>query len=109
MSNEKDVPGVIVFPPLIPPVVLVVGILLDWLVPLSFLAAIPLSVRVVVGLAAVAFGLWALISARQRFKSIGTNVNPFQPSLAIAHDGIYSRSSAIQCMSAELSRCLASS
>jgi protein-S-isoprenylcysteine O-methyltransferase Ste14 len=90
MSNEKDVPGVIVFPPLIPPVVIVVGILLDWLVPLSFLAAIPQSVRVVAGLAAVAFGLWALISAKQRFKSIGTNVNPFQPSLAIAHDGIYS-------------------
>jgi len=91
MSNKEDVPGVIVFPPLIPLVVLVVGILLDWLVPLGFLAAIPLSVRVVAGLAGVAFGLWALISARQRFKSIGTNVNPFQPSLAIAHDGIYSR------------------
>ena len=90
MSNKEDVPGVIVFPPLIPLVVLVVGILLDWLVPLGFLAAIPLSVRVVAGLAGVAFGLWALISARQRFKSIGTNVNPFEPSLAIAHDGIYS-------------------
>jgi len=91
MSNEKDVPGVIVFPPLIPPVVLVVGILFDWLVPLRFVSAIPLGLRVVAGLAAVALGLWALISARQRFKSIGTNVNPFQPSLAIAHGGIYSR------------------
>jgi len=91
MSNEKDVPGVIVFPPLIPLFVLVVGILLDWLAPLSFLAAIPRSVRVVAGLAAVAFGLWALISARQRVKSIGTNVNPLQPSLVIARDGIYSR------------------
>src|SRR5436190_23546110 len=51
MSNKEDVPGVIVFPPLIPLVVLVVGILLDWLVPLGFLAAVPLSVRVVAGLA----------------------------------------------------------
>jgi protein-S-isoprenylcysteine O-methyltransferase Ste14 len=91
MPEEKDVPGVLVFPPLIPPTVLVVGILLDWMLPLSFLAAIPLTLRVVAGLAALAFGLWALISARQKFKRIGTNVNPFQPSLAIAHDGIYSR------------------
>jgi hypothetical protein len=108
MSNKEDVPGVIVFPPLIPLVVLVVGILLDWLVPLGFLAAIPLSVRVVAGLAGVAFGLWALISARQRFKSIGTNVNRFNPRWPLRMTE-FIPGSAIPCMSAELSRCLASS
>ena len=49
MSNKEDVPGVIVFPPLIPLVVLVVGILLDWLVPLGFLAAIPLRCELLPG------------------------------------------------------------
>ena len=50
MSDLKDVPGVLVFPPLIPLAVLIVGVFLDWLVPLSFLAPIPIAVRIAVGL-----------------------------------------------------------
>ena len=46
MPEQKDVPGVIVFPPLIPLAVLVVGVLLDWLWPLSFLASVPFPIRI---------------------------------------------------------------
>lgn len=89
MSDEKDVPGVIVFPPLIPLAVLIIGILLDWLLPRSFLAVIPLTVRVVLGVALFAVGLAGAISGNRAFKRIGTNVNPMQPALALAAQGIF--------------------
>lgn len=89
MSDEKDVPGVIVFPPLIPLAVLIIGIPLDWLLPRSFLAVIPLTVRVVLGVALFAVGLAGAISGNRAFKRIGTNVNPMQPALALAAQGIF--------------------
>ncbi len=90
MANDtRDVPGVIVFPPLIPLTVLVVGVLLDWLIPLNFLATIPFAIRVVVGLALFALGLASAIVGSRAFKRIGTNVNPMQPALALAGEGIF--------------------
>ena len=90
MSDETDVPGVIVFPPLIPLAVLVVGILLDWLQPLTILNGMPPSVRAVAGGVLFVFGLWVMIGGRRTFVSAGTNVNPRQPSLKIVSHGIYS-------------------
>jgi protein-S-isoprenylcysteine O-methyltransferase Ste14 len=89
MSDEKDVPGVIVFPPLIPLAVLVVGILLDWLFPLALLSSVPVVVRAVVGVALFVVGLSIMIAARRTFMRVGTNVNPRQPSLKIARDGVF--------------------
>lgn len=89
MSDDKDVPGVIVFPPLIPLAVLVIGILLDWLLPLSFLSPIPLALRIVTGIALFALGIASAISGNRAFKRIGTNVNPMQPALALAGEGIF--------------------
>ncbi len=62
MSDEKDVPGVIVFPPLIPLTVLLVGVVLDWLWPLSVLAPIPFAMRVTAGLALLALGIASAIA-----------------------------------------------
>jgi protein-S-isoprenylcysteine O-methyltransferase Ste14 len=89
MSDDKDVPGVIVFPPLIPLAVLVIGILLDWLLPLSFLSPIPLALRIVAGIALLALGIASAIIGNRAFKRIGTNVNPMQPALALAGEGIF--------------------
>ena len=88
-EGAKDVPGVLIFPPLIPLIVLVAGILLDWLLPLSFLAPIPLAVRGVVGAALFALGLASAIIGNLAFKKIGTNVNPMKPALAVAKNGVF--------------------
>jgi len=92
MSDEKDVPGVIVFPPLIPLAVIVVGVPIDWLLlPLRFLEAIPLALRGVVGAGLVALGFASAIMGVKTFKRIGTNTNPMQPSLKLAGQGIFAR------------------
>ena len=89
MSDEKDVPGVIVFPPLILLAVLVVGILLDWLLPLEFLAPVPFAIRIVVGPALFLLGLASAIIGARTFKRIGTNTNPMRPALALAGEGVF--------------------
>jgi len=89
MSDPKDVPGVLVFPPLIPLAVLVVGVLLDWLVPLSFLAPIPVPVRIAVGLGLIVLGGASGIVGDDTFQRIGTNTNPMQPALKLADGGIF--------------------
>jgi protein-S-isoprenylcysteine O-methyltransferase Ste14 len=90
-ESPSDVPGVIVFPPLIPLAVLVLGVALQWLAPLGVLAHIPLAVRVVTSVLAVGLGLGMVIVADRTFKHIGTNVRPTQPALALATTGIFSR------------------
>lgn len=90
MSDERDVPGVIIFPPLIPLTVLVVGILLDWLLPATVLNGMPLLFRAALGGILFIFGLSVMIGGRGTFMRAGTNVNPRQPSLKIVRDGIYS-------------------
>jgi protein-S-isoprenylcysteine O-methyltransferase Ste14 len=89
MSGEKDVPGVIVFPPLVPLTVLVVGSLLDWLLPFQLLNQIPLGMRIPPGIVLFVIGLALAISGERAFKRVGTNVNPLQPSLALAEEGIF--------------------
>lgn len=90
-ETARDAPGVIVFPPLVPLTVLVVGGLLDWLLPIALLNALPLSVRALFGIVLFAAGLALAISGERAFKRAGTNVNPFRPSLAVASGGIYNR------------------
>ncbi len=88
-DDQKDIPGVIVFPPLIPLVVLVVGVTLDLIFPLTLLSRVPFALRVVVGAALFALGLASAIMGERAFKRIGTNVNPFQPALSLAGQGIF--------------------
>lgn len=91
MSDEKDIPGVIVFPPLILLAVVVIGIFLDWLWPLGFLDPLPVPVRIVLGLALFLLGLLSGIVGSRTFGRIGTNVNPRQPALKLADQGIFAR------------------
>jgi len=86
-NDQADVPGVVVFPPLIPLAVLVVGGLLDWLVPLDWLGGISRTARLAAGLVLLVVGLWIMQSGRATMKRIGTNVPPTQPALALATTG----------------------
>jgi protein-S-isoprenylcysteine O-methyltransferase Ste14 len=89
MSDQKDVPGVIVFPPLLLLAVLAVGILLDTVAPLSFLAPIPIPVRLTLGPLLLLAGLISGIVGKRTFDRIGTNVRPTQPALKLADQGIF--------------------
>jgi protein-S-isoprenylcysteine O-methyltransferase Ste14 len=88
-DDQKDIPGVIIFPPLIPLVVLVVGVALDLIFPLTLLSHVPIAVRVVVGAALVALGIASAIMGERAFKRVGTNVNPFRPALSLTGQGIF--------------------
>jgi protein-S-isoprenylcysteine O-methyltransferase Ste14 len=88
-DNSSDHAGVIIFPPLIPLSVLVVGIILNFVMPLDLLTHIPLLVRIVVGIIAFVLGLGMVIGANRIFRHVGTNVRPSQPTLVLATTGIY--------------------
>lgn len=92
MSDESpDVAGVLVFPPLIPLAVLLVGVPLDlWLRP-EALNAIPMVARAAVGVVLLALGAASAIAGERAFDRAGTNVNPFRPALNLAGQGIYAR------------------
>jgi protein-S-isoprenylcysteine O-methyltransferase Ste14 len=88
-TDKPDVPGVVVFPPLIPLAVLVVGGLLEWLAPLGWLAAIPRAARIAAGLVLLVGGLALAQSGKATMKRIGTNVPPTRPALALATTGAF--------------------
>ncbi len=92
MAEEKhDRPGVIVFPPLIPLAVLIVGGLLDWLAPLQVLNRTGSMFGIIIGALLFGIGVALVLSGDRAFKRAGTNVNPLRPSLAVATGGIFAR------------------
>jgi protein-S-isoprenylcysteine O-methyltransferase Ste14 len=88
-DNDRDVPGVIVFPPLVPLTVLMVGGLLDWLVPIGWFNVPPFVPRLIIGGVLFAIGLALAITGERAFHGVGTNVNPLRPSLALAERGVF--------------------
>jgi protein-S-isoprenylcysteine O-methyltransferase Ste14 len=82
MLDQRDAPGVIIFPPLIALAVLVVGIAIDCLLPLDGLTHVPRALRLVLGPILLAAGIALAIAGERAFK-------PFQPSLTFASQGIY--------------------
>jgi protein-S-isoprenylcysteine O-methyltransferase Ste14 len=90
MAEEtRDTPGVIVFPPLILLAVLVLGLLLDYLVPLNVIDALPRVLRLVVGLLLFLFGASFPVRVRRAFEAAGTNIRPDQPTNAIVTTGLF--------------------
>jgi protein-S-isoprenylcysteine O-methyltransferase Ste14 len=88
-QNSSDAPGVIVFPPLIPLSILVVGTILNFIVPLDLLNHVPFLGRILVGTVAFVLGLAMVIGANRIFRHLGTNVRPSQPTLVLATKGLY--------------------
>ena len=88
-DQTKGNPGVIVFPPLILLAVVVLGIVLDYLLPLGWLGGLPRILRFVLGLALLLFGLSFPIRARRAFEAAGTNIRPDQPTTAIVTTGLF--------------------
>jgi protein-S-isoprenylcysteine O-methyltransferase Ste14 len=86
---SPDTPNVLIFPPLIPLSALVVGVVLNFLMPLGLLAHVLLLGRIVVGAIAFLVGIGMVIGANRIFQRIGTNVRPSQPTLALATKGLF--------------------
>lgn len=90
MAEARDTPGVIAPPPLLAVGAVVIGLLLDWLLP-AYVIRVLLSYpeRMVIGIVLVAAGLALVISANVAFREAGTNVEPWKPSLAIVTGGVF--------------------
>jgi protein-S-isoprenylcysteine O-methyltransferase Ste14 len=88
-DTSRDTPGVIIFPPLIPLSVLVVGGVLNFLVPMGVLAHVLFLGRIVVGAIAFVVGIGMVIGANRIFRRIGTTARPSEPTLALASTGVF--------------------
>jgi protein-S-isoprenylcysteine O-methyltransferase Ste14 len=88
-DHSSDIPGVIIFPPLIPLSILAMGIILNFVLPLDLLAQFPFLGRMVVAVIASVAGLAMVIGANRSFRRLGTNVNPSQPTLVLATTGLF--------------------
>jgi len=90
MKDSRDNPGVIAPPPLLAAAAIVLGLLLDWLLPVHMLTLIlSIASRVVIGVVLVGAGLTLIIPANLEFRSAGTHAEPWKPSVALVTDGIF--------------------
>lgn len=90
MAEVRDTPGVIAPPPLLAAAAVVLGLLLDWLLP-AYLLRVLLSFpeRMVIGIVLMAGGVALIIPANLAFREAGTNAEPWKPSLTIVTGGVF--------------------
>jgi len=87
---ERDIPGVIVLPPLIPLAAFILGLLLDWLVPGYFLHAfLTFGERLFFGGMLFAAGLALILAGGHCFSIAKTNIPPYKPALHLVTEGLY--------------------
>jgi protein-S-isoprenylcysteine O-methyltransferase Ste14 len=84
-----DRPDVAVFPPVIPLATLLLACVLQWLVPLGWIADLDTPVRVGIGLVIALAGLVTTSAGRRALVKSGTNVNPSQPTTTLVTDGVF--------------------
>lgn len=90
MADQVDNPGVIAPPPLIALGALLIGLALDWLVPLFVLGTLlgPWT-RGFVGGVVLTAGVALAMAGRERFREAGTNVEPWNPAVRVVTAGVY--------------------
>jgi protein-S-isoprenylcysteine O-methyltransferase Ste14 len=90
MATERDIPDVVVLPPLVPLAALLSGLLLDWLIPGYFLRVfLTFGGRLFLGSVLVAIGLALILAGGHYFSAAGTNIPPYKPALHLVTDGLY--------------------
>jgi len=92
MSDSRDTAGVIAPPPLIGAAAVVLGLVLDRLLP-AYLLSVLLSreERLVIGGLIMAAGFALALPAILAFRRAGTDVEPWKPSSTLVTDGVYRR------------------
>jgi protein-S-isoprenylcysteine O-methyltransferase Ste14 len=92
MIEVRDTAKVIAPPPLIALAAVLLGLALDWLLPAYVLTVLlTLWERVAIAVILFAAGAGLAIPALRGFRSAGTHVEPWKPSLALVTDGIFGR------------------
>ncbi len=90
VACNRDTAGVIAPPPLIALMALLLGLLLDWLLP-AYVLTVLLSTyeRMVIGAILMIAGAAIAIAALRAFRSAGTHAEPWKPSLHLVTTGIF--------------------
>lgn len=91
-TGERDTPNVIARPPLILFVTLVAGLVLDQLYPAGYIAQMATSLRYLAAGCAFLAGIALLGAAANEMRKIGTNIPTWEPTLALATDGVFGTS-----------------
>jgi protein-S-isoprenylcysteine O-methyltransferase Ste14 len=91
MANVPDSPGVIIMPPLLLLIIVLGGLVLDWLAPLGLLSRLPLLPRGAVGAILIFLGIGLAAGGRARFLTAGTNVKPYLPATVLVTSGTFAR------------------
>ena len=89
MTETRDTAGVIAPPPLLALAVVLIGLLLDWLVPAYILTLLlSLTARIVIGVVLMGAGCALGIAAVNEFRAAQTHIEPWKPSTALVTGGI---------------------
>jgi protein-S-isoprenylcysteine O-methyltransferase Ste14 len=88
-SKTPDHPNIVIFPPAILVTTIVLGCMLQWLLPLGVLANIGQTWRVGIGCVVVVAGVLLAGAGRRVLTGLGTNVSPLRPTTALATGGVY--------------------
>jgi protein-S-isoprenylcysteine O-methyltransferase Ste14 len=92
VSDARDTAGVIAPPPLMALAVVVIGLVLDWLLPTYVLTVLlPLPARIVIGVVLMVAGAALAVAGRRHFGRVGTEVKPWRPSTILVTDGVFGR------------------
>jgi protein-S-isoprenylcysteine O-methyltransferase Ste14 len=90
MREPCDNAGVIAPPPLIALLAVVLGLVLDWLLPAYVLSALlTLTQRLVIGGVLMAAGLGLAFAANLSFRAAGTHPEPWKPATALVTGGVF--------------------
>jgi protein-S-isoprenylcysteine O-methyltransferase Ste14 len=90
MNGPRDNAGVIAPPPLIALIAVVLGLLLDWLLPAYVLSALlTLTQRLIIGGVLMAAGLALAFAANLSFRAAGTHPEPWKPATALVTGGVF--------------------
>jgi protein-S-isoprenylcysteine O-methyltransferase Ste14 len=88
-QSSSRASGVRIFPPAVYIAGLVIGYLIEWLWPVPILPGPFGFVLRILGIAVILAGAGLIVSAIIRFRSIGTPVNPTEPTTTLTFDGPY--------------------
>jgi protein-S-isoprenylcysteine O-methyltransferase Ste14 len=92
MQPRSDTAGVVAPPPLIALAVIVLGLVLDWLLPAYLLSVLlPHALRIVVGIVLLIAGAALGMAAVRVFRAAQTPAEPWKPSRVLVTEGIFRR------------------
>ncbi|HRF09802.1 MAG TPA: isoprenylcysteine carboxylmethyltransferase family protein [Xanthobacteraceae bacterium] len=91
-TGEHDVPDVIARPPLILFLTLIAGLVLDRMYPAAHIAQMSTGLRYLAAGCALVSGIVLLGAAANELRRAGTNIPTWEPTLALAIDGVFARS-----------------